>query len=984
MKQNLLQKVTCGFFFLLAGILHSQTVSGIVSDNSGPLPGVNVLVKGTTNGGQTNFDGEYTLENVASDAILVFSYVGYKTQEVNVGGRNNIAITLAEDAAQLDEVVIIGYGTTTVRDATGSIETVKAESFNKGITTSPNELLQGRVSGVQITQASGEPGGGSSIRIRGVGSPRAGNSPLVVVDGVPLNNAVSGAGGSDIGFGTSTSRNPLAFINSSDIESMTVLKDASATAIYGSRAANGVILITTKKGKSGKAKVDYSTSFSTSTISNTIDVLSGPEHNALNAQLGGTSAGNANVNGIDAITQTGFSQTHNVSISAGNEHSTYRASLGYQDLEGIVKKTGQEKYNGTFNSKFNIFDNDRLRLTTNLIVSHTNDQFAAIGNDSGFQGSLIGAALQWNPTIEFYNPDGTINQISDTNPSPVAYLEFFDDNSETSRLLGSVGVEFDIIADLTYKFQLGIDRFESVRRRSVSPELILQGNNGVAGINNDYAFSKTFTHTVNYKKDLSDAVKFDGLLGYEAVINTRRGDFTVARGFTADPGDLSNFLEGATERPVVSSYEDATDDLQSYFTRVNLSFFDKYLLTVNFRADGSSKFGKNNQYGYFPSAALAWRLSEEDFIPEAFDDLKLRLGYGEVGNSSFPAGASQTQFRFVNGLAIPFNFANPNLQWEVSTNYNVGLDFALLNNRFSGSIDYFRKETKDLLFQREAIQPAPATRFFDNLPGTVVNTGVEVSLNADIITTEDFSWEFGGNVSFLDNKMEDFPFGDNDFLVGATNGQGGGVPTERIANNQPLFAYYLPIFTGYDSDGLPTFQDLNGDGVGDASVDRTFVGDPNPDVLVGIRSFMKYKAWDLTINMNGAYGHQIFNNTASAITEVRSAFPVRNVSSSYDVVNIDPGATNAASTLYLESGDFLRLSNATLGYNINAGNIAKWLSNLRLTFTGQNLFVITPYSGFDPEVNTVKTNADGIPSFGLEYAPYPSATTFSLGLSASF
>jgi iron complex outermembrane receptor protein len=981
MKINFLKQLLFLGIMLSASVIFAQTVTGTVTGDDGPLPGVTILEKGTTNGATTDFDGNYSID-VGSDAILVFSFIGFTSQEVAVNSQSVINVQLAVDANELDEVVIIGYGQTTVRDATGSVETVKAESFNKGVTSSPNELLQGRVSGVQVTQASGEPGGGSSIRIRGVGSPRAGNSPLIVVDGVPISNAVEAAGGADFGFGTSTPRNPLAFINSNDIESMTVLKDASATAIYGSRAANGVILITTKKGKRGKSKVDYSSSFSVSEIRNSPDMLSGPAHSALTTQLGGTPAGNANVDGIDEITQTGFSQTHNVSLTAGNENATYRASLGYQDIEGIVKESGQEKFSGTFNSKFRFFEDDRLRLTTNLIVSHTNDQFAPIGNNSDFKGSLVGAALQWNPTIDLFNSDGTFNQFSDSNPNPLAFLQFVNDKAENSRILGSVAVEFDIVEDLIYKFQLGFDRFESVRRASVSPDFNLQGNNGAASVNNDYAFSKTFTHTLNYKKEFSEDFRFDGLLGYEAVINTRRGDFTLARGFSVDPGNLADFLAAGTERPEVSSYNDPTDDLQSYFARVNFSFLDKYLLTVNFRADGSSKFGTNNEYGYFPSAAFAWKLSEEDFIPEVFDNLKLRIGYGEVGNSSFPAGASQTQFEFINGLAVPFNFANPNLQWEVSTSYNAGIDFSFSNSRFSGSIDYFRKETEDLLFQREAIQPAPATRFWDNLPGTVVNTGVEITLNADIISTEDFSWEFGTNISFLDNTLEDFPFGDNDFLVGTTSGQGGGAPVQRIANNQPLFAFYLPIFTGYDGTGLPTYQDLNGDGTGDSSTDRTFVGDPNPDILVGIRSFMKYKDWDLTINMNGAYGHEIFNNTASAITEVRSAFPARNVSSNFDVANINVGAANAASTLYLESGDFLRLSNVTLGYNINTNS--EVLSNLRVTFTGQNLFVITPYSGFDPEVNTVKFNDDGIPSFGIEYAPYPAARTFSLGLSASF
>ena len=679
MKFKLLKQLLFLSIMLSSSILLAQTVSGTVTDANGPLPGVNVIVKGTTQGVTTDFDGNYTIENVPSDAVLVFSFVGYATQEVPVNGQSTINVTLQEDAQALDEVVIVGYGQTTVRDATGAIESVKAEELNKGVTTSPNELIQGRVSGVQVVQASGEPGAGSAIRIRGVGSPRAGNDPLIVVDGVPLNNAVQGAGGADFGFGTSTSRNPLAFINSNDIESMTVLKDASATAIYGSRAANGVILITTKKGKSGAAKIEISTNASFSSLRNAPEMLSGPEHTALNQQLGGTPVGNADIDGIEEITDNAFSTTNNVSIAAGNEKVNYRVSLGYQDVEGIIKESGQEKYSGGFNSTFKFFDNDRLKITTNLLATHINDQFAPIGNNSDFKGSLIGAALQWNPTRPLFETDGSFTQFSDTEPNPLAFLQYHRDLGQTSRILGSLGIEYDFIENLTYKFQLGIDRFESVRRASLSPDFLLQGNIGRAAINNDYAFSKTFTHTLSYAKEISDSFKFDALLGYEAVINTRRGDFTFAQGYAVDPGDLSNFLGGATETPTVSSYNDPTDDLQSFFGRVNFSFSGKYLFTVNFRADGSSKFGENNEYGYFPSGAFAWNITEEDFANGGFfDNLKLRLGYGQVGNSNFPAGSAQERFNLNLGTSQLVNVANPNLQWETSTNYSVGLDFGIV------------------------------------------------------------------------------------------------------------------------------------------------------------------------------------------------------------------------------------------------------------------------------------------------------------------
>ncbi|MEM6718704.1 MAG: SusC/RagA family TonB-linked outer membrane protein [Bacteroidota bacterium] len=992
MKKQLLTKLLLLSFLLCGSMAMAQSVSGTVSDTTGPLPGASVLVKGTDKGTQTNFDGQFTLDNMTNGDVIVFSYVGYKAQEITYTGQPTIDVTLESDTDALKEVVIIGYGSTTVRDATGAVATVKAEEFNRGIFTSPNELIQGNVTGVQVTQASGEPGASSSIRIRGIGSPRAGNDPLIVVDGVALNNAIQGAGGEDLGFGTSTPRNPLSFINPNDIETLTVLKDASATAIYGSRASNGVILVTTKKGKSGKPRLDFSTSFAVATLRNAPDVLTGSEHAALTNQIGGTPAGNADINGIDEITRTAISQTYDASFAAGNDKSNYRLSLGMQNLEGIVDGTGQDRYTANFSGKLRFFEDDKLTVSTNIQVSGINDQFQAISNNAGFEGSLIGAALQWNPTRPLFNPDGSYNQFSDTEPNPVAFQDFYNDNAETTRIVGNLTAEYKITNDLSYKMLFGVDRFLSTRRSSLSPDFNLQGNFGigVASVVNLEAFSKTFTHTLNYTKQFSDKINFNALLGYEAVLNRRSGSTIVARGFDSDPGNLTDFLAFATQRPTISSFDDPTDDLQSFFTRAEIGYDGKYILTVNFRVDGASKFGENNRYGYYPSAAFAWNIDQEDFMPDSFDLLKLRLGYGQVGNSNFPAGASLEQFNFFvgtdgNSASQQFNAFNPNLQWEVVTNYNVGVDFGILDNKLTGTVEYFHRETQDLLFQVAAPAPAPDGLFsWTNLPGKVINNGVELSLNYQVIDNEDWSFDVTTNMSFLNNDVRDTGFGPNAVLIGATNGQGGGVPVQRIADGQPLFAYYLPIFTGYDANGLPTYQDINGDGNGTTDlVDRTFVGDPNPDFLIGLRLAGRYKNWDLTANLNGAYGHEIFNNTDSALLGVRSAFPSRNVSADLDVLNIDAGATNAASTQFLESGDFLRLTSLSLGYNVDLGE-TEWINSLRFTLTGQNLFVITPYSGFDPEVNTVQTSPEGVPSFGIEYTPYPSASTFSLGINASF
>lgn len=1002
MKNNSLKMCLFGVFMLIGSTIYGQTtISGNVSSSDGALPGANVIVKGTQNGTATDFDGNYTLENVGSEAILEFSSLGYTTKEVAVNGNTTINVVLDADSQSLDEVVIIGYGQTTVRDATGSVESVKAEDFNRGVVTSADQLIQGRVAGVQVTTSSGEPGAAANIRIRGTSSIRAGNDPLYVVDGVPLSGGGT-APGSDVGLGSQSSKNPLAFINSADIASIDILKDASATAIYGSRGANGVIIITTKKGKSGKPQINFNTSYQFSTVANEYDLISANDYPQISGSLGNPNPDlGAKVNAFDEILQTAFTQQYDFSYGAGSENGNYRVSLGYLDQEGIVKETGQQKYSVNISVQQKAFDN-RVTFETSLLSSFVKDDSEAISDNVGAEGDLLSSALRWNPTRSLFNPDGSFNQPSDNQRNPLALLDYYTDATSTSRLLGTFSATVDIIDGLKYKFSLGVDRSEATRSTGISS--LLNTNNtidrGIASIEDQENFSKIFEHTVSYNKDLNEDLVLDAVVGYSYQAIESKGRRTVGRDFLIpnqntyikDIGFASTF--SPTEQ---NAFFSPSVELQSFFGRANFNYKSKYLLTATMRADGSSKFGANEQYGYFPSVGAAWRMSEEDFLANSsISNLKLRLNWGITGNQEFGAGSAQTQFGPTgDGSGIEqTNVANPDLRWESTTQYGIGLDYGFMNNKIRGSIDYFYKTTSDLLFRLPAIQPAPNVNYWTNFDDIeVLNSGVEFSINATLIEKNDFTFDISYNMAFLSNEIKNvsgqFPLG---IQTGAVSGRSlSGQTAQLLYDNQPLYAFYLPVFEGYDGSGNPIYKDTNGDGVinpnfdgPEGSSDRAFVGDPNPDITVGIALNATWKDFDFNANFNGAYGHQIYDNTSAALFYKGAVASGDN--STYESVNSD-AADNGGPFLSdkdLKSGDFMRLSNLTVGYTLSSDQLKQnWIESLRIYATGQNLFIITPYDGFDPEVNKNK-QVDGVPSFGIDYMAYPRSRGFLLGLNLNF
>ncbi|MFI2742929.1 SusC/RagA family TonB-linked outer membrane protein [Zhouia sp. PK063] len=973
MKNSLLKSIFMLGAFLCMGMVQAQSVSGTVSDANGPLPGANILVKGTANGTQSDFDGNYTINNLPANAILVFSYVGYKTQEIPVNGKKTVNVTLSEDAQSLDEVVIIGYGSVKQSDATGAVASVKADDLNKGVTASPNQLIQGKVSGLQVTTSSGQPGASSTIRIRGNSSIRSGNDPLIVVDGIPLNGGDVSAGANLGNIGNSGTTNPLNFINSNDIASMDVLKDASATAIYGSRGANGVILITTKKGKAGKLKIDANSSLSFAKISNKINLYNAEQFAALapDQDQGGSA------DAFDAILRTAQTVQNDVSISGGTEKLSYRMSLSMLEQEGIIKNSALDKYTAAVNTVSKFFDNDRLTVNFSLLTSSINDKNAPISSDAGFEGSLIGSALNWNPTRDLYNADGTLNQYSTTETNPLALLEYTYDRTRTLRTLGSISANFRIVDGLFYKLNFGIDNSTSTRSASISNQLLRQGispdnsgTNGLATVTDLYKTSKLVEHTLNYSKAFSNDFNFDALVGYSYQTFDTEGKNITASDFGTNAVNYIYQLGSAAQASRgISSYKLATAELQSYFGRVNFNFYNKYLITGTLRADGSNKFGQNNKYGYFPSVAVAWKLSEEDFIPEFFNQLKLRVGYGQTGNQEFPSGAAQELY--IPGLDGSFSQtgnSNPDLKWETSTTTNFGIDFGILNGRLRGTFEYFHKNTEDLLFFAPLAAPNNGGSIWTNLNANVINSGFEASLTGVIINKKDFNWEVGINASFLKNELQNF---DGIIETGFLSGQGvTGTNVQRFVGGQPLHTFYTLRFLGLDDQGLGLYSDS-----------KEYLGDPNPDILLGITSNFSYKNLDATIALNGAYGHQLYNNTGTSVLVASNPSKGRNTSPDYTLPNENSANAIKGSSRYIESGDFLRLANLTVGYSFD--NVADWISRLRVFATGQNLFVITPFSGFDPEVN-VNKQVNGVPSFGIEYTPYPASRNFTLGLNVSF
>ncbi len=992
MKNSLLKGLMVFLTILCTSMAYSQDVSGTVSDASGPLPGASILVKGTTNGTQTDLDGKFTIRNVGANAVLVFTYIGLKQQEVSVAGKTSVNIVLQEDSAELKEVVVIGYGTVRKKDATGAVDQIGAEDFDNVAAPSPAQLLRGKVAGVQVTQSSGEPGAGVSIRVRGNTSIRSGNGPLIVVDGVPLDGGNVSGGGDNL-LGASSARNPLNFINQNDIESMTVLKDASSTAIYGSRGANGVIVITTKKGKSRVPQLSYNSSVQFSKMSGDFDVMTPEQFVA----AGGDDKGSRSYNWKDAVLQNGFSTNHDLSFTKSTENSNTRISLGASSTEGIVKNTGLDKYNATiYNS--NDFFGGALKVEERIIYATLKDKTTILSNDAGFIGNIIGTALYWNPTLPIYNENGSYNTIGNTYLNPVELLDSYKDFTNTNKFLGSINTTWKITSKLKYQFLVGIESSTSIRKSQLLPTMLIQGvataavpksdpvinKYGQASINLQNRFNKTFEHTLNYNNDLSDNFNLDALVGYSYYDYTADGSFSSGKGYDSAQTNLIDNIEGGLQNEFrVSSFRNRTE-LQSYFGRVNATLFNKLIITGTVRSDGSTKLGANNKYDYFPSVGIAYKVVEN--IDGIVNDFKIRGNFGKTGNQEFSPNSAISRASYgLNGTLNVDSNANADLKWETTQSYGVGADFEMFNNRLTGSVDYFQKDTKDLIFPvpSAATQPGPISPRFKNLPGNLNNKGFEVSLNYKVIDKEDFSWDVSGNASFLSNKITNFA---GFISTGGINGQGlTGAYAQVIANDKPIYSYYMYEWRGYDASGNSIYADAAGNDTALGTASKSILDkQPIPKINMGFNTNFTYKNFDLGASFYGAFGHYIYNNTANAYFFKGAFLGGRNTTEEAANSIQAQSDPNSPSTKYLEKGDFLRLGNLTFGYTVRGAILDKLkMSNARFYVNASNLFVITGYSGTDPEVDTDKS-LNGVPSAGMEYLSYPRDKSVSLGLNVTF
>jgi len=993
--------------FLSSSIFAQKTVTGKVTDSKdgSPLAGVSILAKGTGTGTQTKADGTFSLSVPSNSNTLVVSSVGYATQEVTIASQTSVDVLLVSSGANLNEVVVVGYGTARKKDLTGAVSSVQAKDFVKGPVTNPDQLLIGKVSGLQIINSSGQPGAVTIVKIRGTNSIRSGNNPLYVIDGVPLDGRQPRPGLINSGLGTTPTTNPLTYINPADIASIDILKDASSSAIYGSRGANGVIIITTKKGSAGPAKIDVGANFGFSGVMRKIKVLSASEYRAaLNTYNAPKSDSGASIDPFKEILHKGApTQNYTVAFSGGTDNGRYRASFLYSDQQGIIRKSGLKKYVASFNEQHKFLDR-KLSLDFNATAANVTEKIAPISNDAGSAGNIISLALIWNPTLPLVRSNGLYNQ---TNPSgqtnPLALSDAYNDITSITTLLGSFSAAYKITQNLEYRALIGVNYGTGTRKQEIQGWISALGNpaGGSANNANSQIFSATVTHTLNYIKQITSKLNLNALAGYEYWKTSFQGSGIFGSKFNLNQSQTDitphyhyydNIQAGDPGNRGTYSFKDPSVELQSYFARVVLNYSDKYLLTGTFRADGSSKFGSNNKYAYFPSVAAAWNITNEDFMKGSsiFNSLKLRIGYGETGNQEFnPVDESlqvQTYSSFNN--SSPNHYGNPDLRWETVTSTDAGIDFTILHNRVWGFVDYFNKKTINPIVDFPIALPSAGGTVFKNLDGEthptvgytpkawVTNKGVEVSLNAAVIEKSELTWNVSANATFVKNRfvspeLAAIPFIKN---TGGLHGQGSsGAYSEVISafgQSRPIDVFYLPQFTGFDKTT----------GVQASSGAPIYTGDPNPSCYYGFSTDVQYKKWSLSVNAHGNLGNMIFNNTAMSVLNISNIIGGRNIAS--NLVGNGESTANpiTPTTRFLEKGDYFKLGNVTINYNV--GNIGRSIKNLNVYASGSNLFVISKYTGFDPEVNIDKT-LNGIPSLGVDYIGYPTARTIIFGVNFS-
>ncbi len=972
-RKNL--NVTILILSLLLGNLamaQQSVFSGKVTDSSSgeSLPGVSIVVKGTTNGTISGGDGSFTLQTKKGD-IVQFSFIGYKTQEIVAEGQTNLTVAFVVDNEQLDEVVVIGYGTVKKSDATGAISTVSSKDFNKGAITSPQDLLMGKSAGVVITTAGGAPGSGATIRIRGGSSLNASNDPLIIIDGVPIANSnISG------------SSNFLAFVNPNDIETFTVLKDASSTAIYGSRASNGVILITTKKGKVGSAmRITYDGNTSVSSATKFMDVYSGDQirqiaydHKDLFGADSFTKLGNQNTNWQKEIYRDAISHDHNLSLSGAYKTLPYRVSIGYTDQNGILKNTDMKRMTASVSLDPSFLEGD-LKVNINAKGMNTDTNFG----DAGAVGSAINMdpskpVMDGNAASDGYFQWSNYGANLGT-PNPVEQLLAADNKSNVKRVIGNIQFNYKIpfIPELRANLNLATDYTESTghnNRPKTSPSVLT---------------SPTIGRTSNYTgKNQNDLLDF--YLNYTKSLDQIKSvvDATAGYSWQHFQREGRNYRKGVTDSisPFITE-----NQLVSFFGRLNYTFADRYLLTVTIREDGSSRF-TNNKWGLFPSAAFAWKIKDESFLKnsKAVSDLKLRLGWGVTGQqdigNDYPAQAkyrssSPGNYYPIGGVFLPTlrpDAYDPDIKWEETTTQNIGLDFGFIDDRISGSIDVYNRVTKDLL--NEVTVPTMSNfsnRLLTNV-GSLENKGAEFTLNLIPISQKDMTLNLGFNVTYNVNKITKLLTSDDPNYIGILYGDAFTGQKQVTRVGYPAYSYFLNKQV-YDASGNPIeglYVDISGKGgtVNGNNADKYIYKNPVADVLLGFSARFAYKNFDIAASTRASFGNYVYNQVAAGASydQMYQIGYWRNQATFLSDTKFVK--RQFTSDYFVDNASFFKLDNISAGYNFD--NIFDKMS-ARISFTVQNALTITNYKGIDPEV-----------SGGIDNNFYPRPRTFMLGISLSY
>ncbi|GAF02524.1 SusC/RagA family TonB-linked outer membrane protein [Saccharicrinis fermentans] len=969
--------------FMITNMAMAQqvTISGTVRDAgmSEVLPGVTVLIKGTTTGTITTPDGTYTL-NANKGDVLMFSFIGYMGQEITVGDQTVIDVQLEPEVIGVGEVVVIGYGVQKKEDKTGSVVSVSSKDFNKGNITSPQDLLVGKSSGVVITSSGGAPGSGSTIRIRGGSSLNASNDPLIIVDGMPIEG---------VGNNVSGSSNALSFINPNDIETFTVLKDASATAIYGSRASNGVIIITTKKGSKGTPlKLSYSGSVSISTPEDYVDVYSGDEMRKIALDNEGlfdptyyNLLGTENTDWQDEIFRTAISHDHNFAASGAYKNLPYRVSLGYTDQTGILENTDMQRFTASLNLSPSLLD-DHLKVNANAKLMSSKHNF---GDDGA-----IGSAISMDPTQPVYEEGadefGGYYQWQNHGanlgtPNPVEQAMAVDNQSDVIRFVGNLKLDYKLpfLPELKASLNLATDYNESDghnNRPITSPSTLSEASG--EGKLNDYGGTNKnnlLDFYLNYNKELTESHRVDATAGYSWQHFEREGN-SYTRVASGNIDDVKTSW-------ITENY------LVSFFGRLNYAFRNKYLLTGTFRYDGSSRFDEDNRWGFFPSTAFAWKIHEEAFLKDVdfLSDLKLRLGWGitgqqDIGND-YPAQAAYTLagaagYYMINGEYIPTlrpETYDPDIKWEETTTQNIGIDFGFLNNRINGTIDYYFRETEDLL---NTVTIPSGSNFSNNLltnVGSLENKGIEVGLNFVAISKQDMSLNLGLNFSHNKNEITKLLLNDDSDYIGILYGDAFNGITQVTRVGEPAYSFFMNKQV-YGSDGKPVeglYEDLAGNGgvISGDNGNKYVYHSPAPEYTFGFSARFNYKDFDISTSLRANIDNYVLNQVASGASydQMQQIGYWKNMPTHLSKTNFVK--RQFTSDYFVENASFLKMDNISAGYNFN--KVAGKDINARVSFTVQNVFTITEYTGLDPEVDE-----------GIDNNFYPRPRTFTLGVNLTF